>query len=405
MKRKRIILVVSGLVGLSIGAYFVQGYRLRSEVDRLIGEAHGRGIKTDLQDILLPRSESGTMTVKALAGIVAHRELRRLRFDDSNIVNARKLVASATDEFDTIAEFAGLEVYAPRRELSAGMVAQDYSTLAGALHAEAWRGYLLAVDGEFDQAVQSTRILTGFIERLQDEGLPVGHMIGQRGHLGIQRIVLKLAQSNSRNAERIDRLIAVSRAVPMHDFRSIVQFELASNLLLIDEVQQGKLESSRPVSIGPLQFRFARTPQALDHERMETLRVSIEAYDSWDTAPLDPVDPGDARMVRDDLLLHLTPAIRSLINYNRRIERHDIANRRALSLTLEAYSWRAKHGKLPSVVDLDAEGIEAKDPWTGDLLTLHEAEKGRIWVGAMRPNPKAMPPRKPELVDVLAWRP
>jgi len=407
MKRRRIIFVVTGATALLVAAYLVQGYRLRSEVHKLLRQAHGRGMKTELNAIVVPRAESGTTTVMALSGIEAHKELRRLRFEEANIVDARKLIASASNQFEAISDFASLDAYAPRRDLSSGMTVQDYSTLAAALHAESWRGYLLAIDGEFDRAIESTKILNTFVERLQDENLPIGKMVGQRGHLDIRRIILQLAHSNSSNVERIDRHIATAEAIPVHDFRSLVQFELASGLLLIDEVQDGQYDAGRPVNMGPVQFKIARTALALDYARIKVLKTATEAFDTWDTSPVDAVDPGvmGALAVDDDILRHIPQSMQATIDVGRRLERIELANRRAVLLTLEAYKRRAVEGKMPTVLRLDTDGVEATDPWTGDLFTLHEEADGRIWVGAMRPDPKDMPPRKAKLINVFDWRP
>jgi hypothetical protein len=84
-------------------------------------------------------------------------------------------------------------------------------------------------------------------------------------------------------------------------------------------------------------------------------------------------------------------------------ERNDLATRRGLNLALRAYVHRAITGKLPTVAELEKQGIDATDPWTGKKMTLH-VEGKRIWVGGLRPSPKD-PQKLEQVADLADWRP
>jgi hypothetical protein len=401
---KRVFWLLGAVALVAFGLFLYQGRQLDEKVKTLLAQAKARGLRIDMREIVKSRPESGTILVRALEGNKNHNELRKLSFDDSNVPAARKLVASAETQYETIAEFANLDVYAPPRELSAGMAVQDYSTIATAMRAEAWRGYLLAIDNKFQDALASLEIQIAMGRRLQDEGFPIGRMIARRGDKDIHKIVLALVYNNTIDANRLTQLLTVLNDMQPADWKSSLEFELATGLLYLDEIESGKLDLRRQVALGPLKFKVARSSRELNEARTRLLSEAIEAFDTWGSAQVSISDSGDTGFAVEDPLGFVTD-LRGTVEIFRRHERNDLAERRAIRLILHAYRWKAKTGQLPTVAQLLNEGVETEDPWTGEPLSLHQDANGRIWVGAMRELRNEMPPRTPKLVNVLEWRP
>lgn len=400
MKLKRILWVVVGLVTLGIGVYSIQGRRAQSEVDRLIGQAHGRGLRTELNAVVL-RQYVGERQLARLAGLESRRDLRSLKFDSSNVQEARGLIASADRYFAPIAEFANMKVYSPRRDFHSGTSFEDYSTLFAAVQLEGWRGYLLAEDNKLADAIASIEVLKGLMARLHDEKFQIGNAIAYKAQRWISRIALRLAEQSA-DAAAVERIQAAVSSLPEHDFKGSLSWELAGDLAYLDEIEIGKY-APPPVYLFNIQFRVARTPAHLNAVRAAVLKAVIRGFDEWDSAPLEIVSSHEFQFIEDDLERSILQSIAQAVDWQRRDERNDLADRRALALTLAAYQHRVATGKLPTVAELERAGQNATDPWDGNKMTLHQ-DGDRIWVGALRPNPKALEP-KPEVTDVLIWRP
>ena len=91
VKRKRSILLGLAAIGaVGGGAYFFSAARTHAEVERLIGEAHGRGIYTS--PVTPARNQYlGANAATKFAGIERLRELRALDVEPQNIGTARSL--------------------------------------------------------------------------------------------------------------------------------------------------------------------------------------------------------------------------------------------------------------------------------------------------------------------------
>lgn len=403
MERKRLIAALIGVAAVLIGGYYVAGHRAESEVDRLIREAHARGIKTQMNAIATQGADRSTAAFNLLVGIERNRDLRTLRFDEAMVPAAKRFLVGAESYFGPIAEFAALDVYSPNRDYSAGMVVPEYSTLAIAEHVEGWRGYVLAKEGAFDEAVESTRILRGLMDRLHDEGFPIGNAIAVRAQVWISRILLELAEQNADSAERLESLKEIAESIPAHDFRNTISSELSGSLQYLDEVQAGKLEATDPKYIFGVEYRLPITPQRLDRIRASLLRMAIQTHDTWNSAPLSIHHNAASVVIDDDFQRGLLESMDSSVQIARWYERNDLAARRALLLALDAHVLRRQTGQMPSIHDLEGKGIDVTDPWTGMKMSLH-AEGKRIWVGGVRPS-RSTPQAPDQVVDLAEWRP
>jgi len=403
LKFKRIAPVAIGLLAVGVGIYYISESRLASEVDDLVGQAHGRGIKTRLNSILLDHRTSGTQEFRRLAGVSADRDLVRLKFGAENIPEARRLIASADPYFAPIAEFASIERYSPRQFYDSSTTFDDYTTLAAAAQAVGWRGYLSAEGMRGSDALASIGVLTGLMRRLHDETVPIGTTIA---YLKVQkwicRIAARLAEQTSDPA-LIEKLQTAVSTLPKADYKGGLSWELAGGLELLDKYESGEYEVGPPIQFINLQFRFARSHSYYLGLRADLLRAVVRAYDTWETAPLAMVTGLVTRSDPDNFAVDFIASAKETMDMQRRNERNDITDRRAIALVLAAYKLRVETGKVPTIQQLEASGLNVTDPWNGKKMTLH-SEGTRLWVGAERTNPKSLDPT-PQVVEVLSWRP
>jgi hypothetical protein len=399
---KKSIFAVFGIAVLTVAAYHIAAGQAQAEVDRLIGEAHGRGMMTTHQTIALSPTGEGTSARKAFDALAEHRALGVQRFSETPDIKTRELVASLDEYYEPIAKFSDLKRYAPFRNLDEGhIVVEDYVAIDRAGKAEGLRGYVFAVDGNFDGALRSVKTLNGLIARLHDENFPAGNYSALRVQTWVERILLKLAQDYGGNSLRAQRLIEAAKSIPPHNFKLAVQGSLAGDLDYLDAVQYGQVRSfETPGYFLGVQYRFTETPFSLNKVRIRLLKTALNAHKTWKTADLEMLDGGGPALQHRELGESLNLLLQDSIDRARRMERNDVARRRALQLTLAAYEQRAKTGAMPKVTQLEAKGYNATDPWHGNRMTLH-VDNGRIWVGALRITPRDLQ-QKPKRTEVLS---
>ena len=400
MNKNNIVLSVSALGLIAAGAYIVHGNRLADRVSHLRGEAHSRGIYTTRH--YLSGTDQGVAVAARLYGIDRLSDLRLLEVSPVNVSKARTLLASVEPYFEPIEDFAALDTYTRRRLFEDPRSFDDISPISAAAHAEGWRGYLLAVDGEFDAALSAANNLKGFMERTQDERFPIGTAIAGRAQDRISKILLKLADSAT--SAEIDRLLASAKTIPDIAYKESFAAGVAGALEDIDNYENGKYQVEPPRRIFGLRFYFDRTASYYDGIRADVLEHAIKLHDNWDTVEMDMLIDNSLDLTDLDIGEGIVSSYAMTGVGQLKSERNNIANRRALLLTLAAYKHRLEEGSFPSIGQLEAKGYNAVDPWGHKKMTLNE-DGNRIWVGGLRKNRKALSPAPLEQTEILEWRP
>jgi hypothetical protein len=275
--------------------------------------------------------------------------------------------------------------------------------ISAAIHAEGWRGYLLASEDKFEEAMGAVRNLKGLMERMQDERFPIGMAIAARAQDRLSRILLRLTQRDI-SAEQFDHLIASAKTIPTLDFKASFAKSLSTALHDIDGWEDGKYDIEPPFQILGVRISLGRTRAYYDAIRRDVLEDALSLYDNWATAKVDMItvnslDLSDLDIGQEILATYVMVGAGQLQS-----DRNHIANRRALLLTLAARKHVNVTGKLPTTAELERQGFDATDPWGGEKMTLHE-DGERIWVGGLRKNRQALQPAPLQTMEILEWRP
>jgi hypothetical protein len=373
--RKFLYAAVALLAGvLGVGLYL--GYGHEGEIARLMREAEKRGLTTRVGTIARYEDNSAP-TRLPLAGLASMRELTRYRFGSGNPEQLGRLVASTEPFVPLIEDYAQTKGQHFDDWSNADRVSVIKSPAVLGMH-----GYMAAVNGDYEKAIRYVRL----IRRTADKAMQTG--IGEMANTSATRwanIVLSELAFRLRNQPgAFSRLDALLDEHPVVDFKKSLVDELAYNLAVIDDIQNGDMPYGYVADSDFLIYDFNKTDREFGRTRVDLLKLIISRYDNWDNRQF-AVDESKFSVDLQDRNLHdsLISQAASSTAWAKRRELDELAARCAMNLTLAAYRHKMETGKNATTEQLAELGYEVTDPWTDKPFGL-EFEGERVHVTGLR---------------------